>query len=150
VGPASYANRSDSPDKTFHGDNRVVPLRVLDGYEVSSRDPDPRGMPVVAADGETIGTVTDLWIDRSEPQVYFLEVRRGDGGAGNVMVPFGFASIDKRRGRIDVDALYSAQFANVPALRSPDEITLLEEDKICAYFSGGTLYADPSRQEPLL
>jgi photosynthetic reaction center H subunit len=150
VGPASYANRSDTPDRTFYGDNRVVPLRVLDGYEVSSRDSDPRGMSVVAADGETVGTVTDLWIDRSEPQVYFLEVQRLEPGSGTVMVPFSFASVDRRRGRIKVDALYGQQFDNVPALRSPDEITLLEEDKICAYFSGGTLYADASRQEPLL
>jgi len=38
----------------------------------------------------------------------------------------------------------------VPATRAPDSITLLEEEKICAYFGGGLLYATPSRQEPLL
>jgi len=29
-------------------------------------------------------------------------------------------------------------------------VTLLEEEKITAYFGAGTLYADPSRSEPLL
>ena len=150
IGPASYANRSDAPDRTFYGENRVIPLRVLDGYEVASQDVDPRGMPLVAADGEEVGRVSDLWIDRSEPQVYYLEVERGATGGGSVIVPFAFADINKRRNRIEVDALYRQQFDNVPKLRSPDEITLLEEDKICAYFAGGLLYADETRQEPLV
>jgi photosynthetic reaction center H subunit len=51
---------------------------------------------------------------------------------------------------VQVQAILASQFANVPGLRSPDRITLLEEDKICGYYGGGTLYATPSRQEPLL
>ncbi|MEJ2272994.1 MAG: photosynthetic reaction center subunit H [Woeseiaceae bacterium] len=149
IGPAAYANRADSPDRTFYGKNRVVPMRLLPDFAVSERDTDPRGMPVVAADGETVGTVSDAWIDRSEPMIYYLEVSRDDG-TPNVLVPFAFADLNKQRGRIEVDALYLKQFANAPRLRSPDEITLLEEDKICAYFAGGTLYADDARQEPLL
>lgn len=149
IGPASYANRSDTPDRTFYGKNRVVPMRLLPDFAVAERDTDPRGMPVVAADGEPVGTVTDAWIDRSEPMIYYLEVNRDDG-TPNVLLPFAFAHLNKRRGQIEVDALYPHQFANVPRLRSPDEITLLEEDKICAYFAGGTLYADDARQEPLL
>jgi photosynthetic reaction center H subunit len=38
----------------------------------------------------------------------------------------------------------------VPALRNPDVVTLLEEDKIVGFYGGGTLYALPSRTEPLL
>ena len=49
-----------------------------------------------------------------------------------------------------VRAILASQFAHVPTTRSPDRITLLEEDKICGYYGGGTLYATPSRQEPLL
>jgi len=30
------------------------------------------------------------------------------------------------------------------------QVTLLEEEKIMAYYGAGTLYATPSRQEPLL
>jgi photosynthetic reaction center H subunit len=38
----------------------------------------------------------------------------------------------------------------VPATRSPDQVTKLEEEKISAYYGGGTLYADPARSEPLI
>jgi photosynthetic reaction center H subunit len=42
------------------------------------------------------------------------------------------------------------QFGNVPATKSAQEITLLEEEKIMAYFGAGLLYAEPSRLEPPL
>ena len=47
-------------------------------------------------------------------------------------------------------AIYARHFAAVPALRNPDQITKLEEEKISAYYGGGTLYADASRSEPLI
>ena len=31
-----------------------------------------------------------------------------------------------------------------------EQVTLLEEEKIMAYYGAGTLYATPQRQEPLL
>ena len=31
-----------------------------------------------------------------------------------------------------------------------DQVTLLEEEKISAYYGAGTLYATPQRQEPLV
>jgi len=147
VGPGSYANRSDKPELTLDGQPRIVPMRADASLHVDSADLDPRGMPVVAADGEQVGTVSDLWIDLAEPQIYFLEVATG---SGSVMVPFGFADIDKRAGRICVNAIYSGQFSSVPRLSSPDRITLLEEDKIMAYYGGGLLYADEQRAEPYL
>jgi len=49
-----------------------------------------------------------------------------------------------------INSLYSHQFANIPALKARMQITLLEEEKVCAYFAGGTMYADPARQEPVL
>jgi photosynthetic reaction center H subunit len=38
----------------------------------------------------------------------------------------------------------------VPGLRNPDVVTRLEEDKICAFYAGGHLYATPERAEPLV
>jgi photosynthetic reaction center H subunit len=35
-------------------------------------------------------------------------------------------------------------------LKAPDQVTLLEEDKVTAYYGAGTLYSDPMRAEPLL
>ena len=149
VGVAAYANRSDTPDLTLDGRNRIVPIWTQPEAYVDPRDKDPRGMAVVAADGETVGTITDLWIDLSEPMIYFLEMTPEKGGA-SVMVPFHFAKIRKSEDEIRVNALYSHQFDKVPRLRSPDQITLLEEDKITAFYAGGELYADESRQEPFI
>jgi photosynthetic reaction center H subunit len=38
----------------------------------------------------------------------------------------------------------------VPKTKSQYQITMLEEEKISAYYGAGTLYATPARQEPLL
>ena len=52
--------------------------------------------------------------------------------------------------RLLVKAITAAQFANVPATKRDDQITLLEEDKISAYYAGGHLYAMAGRAEPLI
>ena len=41
----------------------------------------------------------------------------------------------------------SPLFAGVPGLKSPDQITLLEEEKVMAYYGGGSLYGAPGRGE---
>jgi photosynthetic reaction center H subunit len=55
-----------------------------------------------------------------------------------------------RRDYIKVESILANQFALVPGLKSQDQITLLEEEKIMAYYGAGTLYATPERQEPLI
>lgn len=146
VGPGSWSKRPDIAEKTLEGAPRIVPLRVATSHHVDENDIDPRGMPVVGADGKSVGEVSDVWIDLAEPQIYYLEVAAADGSK---LVPFGFADIDKEKSQIKVNALYSHQFANVPGLASPDQITMLEEDKIVGYFGGGLLFADENRGEPL-
>ncbi len=146
VGPGSYSQRPDITEKTLEGAPRIVPLRVASSHYVDKKDIDPRGMPVVGADDKKVGDVTDAWIDLAEPQIYYLEVATD---SGSKLVPFGFAEIDKREGQIKVNAIYSHQFANVPSLASPDQITMLEEDKIVGYFGGGLMFADDKRGEPL-
>ena len=45
------------------------------GYLLSKpRDPDPRGMRVIGADSEIGGVVTDVWVDRAEALIRYLEV----------------------------------------------------------------------------
>jgi photosynthetic reaction center H subunit len=146
VGPAAYAQRADVPDLTTHGVPKIVPLRVAADYHVDSRDADPRGLPVVGADGVVGGTVVDAWVDRSEALLRYLEV--DVAGAGRRLLPLNFSRVGRREVR--VQAILGVQFKDVPALRSPEQVTLLEEDRICGYYGGGTLYAEPSRQEPLL
>lgn len=67
-----------------------------------------------------------------------------------VLVPINFCLIRARQRLVKVAAIRGAHFADVPRLADPDRVTLREEDRITAYFGGGTLYAMPGRAEPLL
>jgi photosynthetic reaction center H subunit len=51
---------------------------------------------------------------------------------------------------VRVRSILAEQFNAVPDLASPDQITAFEEDRISAYYGGGTLYAEPSRLGPTL
>ena len=155
LGAAAYAEREDVPDPTWEGESKILPMRVVSEYSVAEEDPDPRGMPVVCLDGKVAGEVVDVWVDRSEMRALYLEVALAgpaDAGAGvqTRLLPINFARVSRRPAQVRVSSILAGQFARVPALRQPDQVTLLEEDKICAYFGGGTLYAYPGRREPLL
>jgi len=153
VGPASWANRADEPDRTFHGAPKIVPMRLDPTFSVAKGDPDPRGLPVEAADKVTAGTVMELWVDRAEPQVRYYEVQLS-GSERRIMLPAGFVQWPNfglwGNDRLLVKSITAAQFADVPAIRRDDQITLLEEDKVMAYFAGGHLYATAARSEPLI
>ena len=149
VGPASYAERADRPDVTAHGDNRLQPMRSATGFVIEGRDPDPRGMDVIAADGKAAGTVTDCWVDVAEHLIRYFEVEVV--GGGKVLLPVNFTDgIDGARNRVTVGAITAAQFADVPTTASPDQVTLREEDRITGYYGGGMLYATADRSEPFL
>ncbi len=147
VGPGSWsALRPDEADLDHHGEPKIVPLSMAPALGVSARDTDPRGLPLLGANGDKAGTIRDLWIDRGEMTFRYLEAEIA--GGRRVLVPMPFASV--AHGGVTVDALYAEQFAGVPATRATDRVTLLEEERITAYYGAGTLYADPSRAEPLV
>ena len=147
VGPGSWANRADVPDHTPEGEAKIVPLRTQPEYGVATQDNDPRGLPVLGDDDEVAGTVNELWMDRSEMMFRYIEVKLNDSGR-TVMLPVPFARITNEH--VKVHAILAHQFADVPGLRNADQITMLEEEKISAYYGAGTLYATPERQEPLV
>lgn len=149
VGPGAYALRADVPELDPHGSPVIRPLRAVKEYGVSGNDPDPRGMVVTGADGKAAGKVVDLWIDTCEMMFRYLEVELSQaGGAKRVLLPMTFSRITSAG--VSVASIYAAQFTQVPGLKNPDLVTLLEEEKISAYYGAGTLYADPQRLEPLL
>lgn len=148
VGPASYAERANHPDYTIDGHPMIVPLRLAAGFSVAAQDPDPRGMQVYGADRESGGVVRDLWVDRAEPQIRYLEVETVN--ARRVLLPIAFAKIDASRRRINVKSILGSQFSTVPGIATPDQVTRREEDQITAYFASGNLYATAARAEPLL
>jgi len=145
VGPGSYANRADHVDYDLEGHARIRPLRKLPEISISTIDTNPIGLVVIAADGEKAGTVTDVWVDHMEMLIRYLEV---DVGGNKALLPINFSKIGKRD--IKVQAILADQFKQVPKTKHPEEVTLLEEEKIMAYFGAGTLYATPGRQEPLI
>lgn len=75
VGPGAYVLRADEPDMTSEHTIKIVPMRVLHEHEIAEDDVDPRGMEVIGADGLPAGIVEDLWVDRSEMMVRYIEVR---------------------------------------------------------------------------
>jgi photosynthetic reaction center H subunit len=151
VGPAAYAERSDTPDLTFHGTPKLVPLRQAAGFHLDANDPDPRGMDVVGADSKIGGVVRDVWVDQSEYIIRYLEIEVGEKGKKrNVLLPTTLSRISGKTGTVKVNSILGEQFARVPAHRQPDVVTRIEEDRICAYYAGGNLYATPERAEPLI
>ena len=155
IGPASYAERPDIPDVTFEMKPRIVPMRIATDFTIAEGDPDPRGMAVLGTDKKAAGKVVEAWVDRSEYTLRYLELEvsgtSGEGGQlRRVLLPITFCDIDKANRKVIVSALLASQFAGVPTLRSNDQITFLEEEKVTAYYGGGLLYATPDRQEPIV
>jgi len=151
VGPASWGEREDVPDLTADGRPRITPYRVNPGYTVAKQSLDPRGRPVIGADGEVAGEIVDLWVDRSESIIRYFETRvETAAGPRNVLVPVPFCNVKRKAGEVHVWALLAHQFAEIPGIKSPDSVTRLEEDKITGYFGGGTFYATPERKEPMI
>ncbi len=171
VGPAAWAERADEPDLTFEGHVKIVPLRVAGDWKIASRNPDPRGMRVVARDDKIAGTVVDVWVDRAEITTRYLEVevplaegetkhvllpmtlvrvsRMSREATGDGSVPIGQRLIGGRPHEIRVDCVCAHHFADAPVRQNPDQVTLLEEDRTMAYFGSGHLYA-MDRREPLI
>ncbi len=146
VGPASWAPRRDVPELDGHGHPKIVPMAATESFHVAAGR-DPRGLPVMAGDGAVAGIVTDMWIDEPEQLVRYLEIEL-EGGAGKRLVPMTMARI--RANHVKVRSIFGKHFPGVPQHASPRQVTLLEEDKIAAYYAGGTLYASEARLEPQL
>lgn len=147
IGPAAWADRAKRPDLDMEGHPRIVPLSAAGEFWISAHDPDLIGWPVLGADGGVAGTVSDLWIDKADRLVRYLQIA-GDGGPA--LVPMMMSKVDRRLRRVVCDALNAGQFAGVPRLEGADRITLYEEERVQAYFGGGYLYANANRQEPFL
>jgi photosynthetic reaction center H subunit len=157
VGPAAYAARADVPELTVEGEPSIVPMRVATDTSVAAEDVSPIGMEVVGADRQVAGIVRDIWIDRVEPQIRYLEVElpaqaqaQPAAAPRRVLLPITLARISARSKQVRVKSILARQFADVPALKNPDQVTKLEEDRIAAYYAGGNLYATPARLGPVL
>ncbi len=160
IGPGAWAQRADRPDLTIKGAHRIVPMRVATDFFVAHEDPDPRGLDVKGMDGVVGGKVVELWVDRSEPCLRYLEVEVAEGTRRLFPVPFmrmprpsswiPFVSVGPSATHVQIDVLKAADFAGIPATKHADIVTLLEEDKISAYFGAGSMYNSDLRFGPLI
>ena len=160
IGPGAWADRADRPDLTYKGTARIVPMRVATDFFVAHEDPDPRGLNVIGMDDVVGGKVVELWVDRSEPCLRYLEIEVTGGDRRLVPLPFTriprqkgfmpFMSTDTSAPHVKIHVLKAADFAGIPQTKSPDSVTLLEEDKISAYFGAGSLYNSDLRFGPLV
>jgi len=148
VGPASWDPREDQPELDGHGHPKIVPMAATEHFHVAAGR-DPRGLPVMAADSAVVGTVTDLWIDEPEQLVRYLEYKLNeDHGGGKRLVPITLVRVWKDK--VKVLKIMGHQFADVPTHASNRQVTKLEEDKISAYYGGGTLYGSDARFGPII
>ena len=161
MGPAAWANRSKYPDLTFDGRPRIVPIAQSHELIIAPNDPQLVGWNVVAADGVTVGKVSDIWVDQAEHIIRYLEVETTSGKKvlapmmvavvhGNSLLNKVLPVILDEPEFVEIDAITAAQFENVPALETAGIITRYEEDRIQAYFGGGYMYATPERSEAWL
>ncbi len=207
VGAAAWVERRDVVDMTGAGEPRIVPMRLLPEYSVAEQDIDPRGLPVIGCDGEVAATVKDIWLDRGECFIRYLELEllqdqkaapapapvaeapaveapvveapaeaatSDDAPAGEIpadpapapapaapapavhaptgalLMPMTMVRLSSRPAQVKTGSIRSDQFADVPRTKSTDQITLLEEEKVMAYYTGGYLYAEPERTEPII
>lgn len=149
IGPGSYAERADETSKTYRGEDLIAPLRVATNFAVPEEGANPIGFPVYGADRLEGGVISDLWVDRGELIVRFYEITVAGSGK-RVLVPVYFADVSAGQRRVVVKSLLASQFALAPATKNPDKVTLLEEDKIAAFYGGGLFYSTPARTEPLI
>jgi sporulation protein YlmC with PRC-barrel domain len=100
--------------------DRVVPLGQLDDYRVAQDDPDVRGWEVLASDGRKIGEVDELLVDTNAMKVRYLDVDVDDGVIGDgmdrhVLIPIGYARLERDRDCVMVDGLASADLQGLPS-----------------------------------
>lgn len=145
VGPAAWANREDLPELDGHGHPKIQPMSNLADFSISAGR-DPRGLPVVAGDGEVVGRITDLWIDVPEQMIRFLTIDVNPEGTGKTrLLPIHMLRV--KSDRVVVRSLHQRHFDGIPQIASPHQVTKLEEEKIMAWVAGGTLYANDEPEE---
>ena len=149
IGPAAWAERRDIAELTMEGDLRIVPMTSTNEWSIADGDRNIVGWDVLGTDGQKAGTVKDVWIDRSESLIRYIEVALS--AQKSVLCPMNAVKVGSADEKaVRVDSIAAAQFAKVPTMKKKGQITSLEEEKIMAYYAGGKLYSDPARSEPWL
>lgn len=140
IGPAAWQDRHDEADLAVNGEPKIISMRRNPEYHVAPGDPDPRGWKVEGSDEKPAGEIVDLWFNRAEFFLRYLEVRPEGAPDRTVLLPVFFCNVKARERKVVMRSMPAARIAEAPGRRRKDRITLLEEDKVNAFFAGGWFY----------
>ena len=93
---------------------RLAPLGDLDEYKVCAGESDPRGWVVVDANGVRLGCVLDLIIDVEALIARYMVCSISRGRARAVLLPTGFARLDKNQCVVNLDFVTAADVDRLP------------------------------------
>ncbi len=99
----------------------AVPLADLSGHRMADDEPDVRGWDVIAPDGERIGRVHELLVDRASAEVAAVVVDLtlpSADGASRVVRPIERVSLDERRRAVVAEDAVVAERGTAPAERA--------------------------------
>jgi len=118
---------------------RIVPMGDAD-LEVADDNPDVRGWDVMAADGRRLGEVEELLVDQEAMKVRYLDVDvdkelRADDNEKHVLIPIGYAVLNRDEKRISVNEISSDQVRGAPAYSG--RIDPQYESTLNAYYGAG-------------
>ena len=147
-GRAATPNAPDEPYQTAEGHDLLAPLRVATNFAVPAEGANPIGFEVFGADRPLAG-VDQRPLGRPRRIDPALLRSRACTGGKRVLVPVHFADVDSAppRHRQGADGRPVRRRAGDAR---PDKVTLLEEDKISAYYGAARSTPRRHRTEPLL
>lgn len=101
-------------------ESRIVPLREARDFRLAKGDPDVRGWNVFGADGERVGTVSDLLVDPAAMKIRYLDVDLMDDlfklkEDRHVLVPTDAVDLRERGKDIWLRHLNAEDVARLPA-----------------------------------
>lgn len=103
-----------------HDEGRVVPLSAAKEFRLEKGAPDLRNWNVFGADGERVGTVSQILVDPAALKVRFIDIDLHDDlfllrDDRHVLVPLEYVDLKERGNDAWVQRLSAAQVARLPA-----------------------------------
>ena len=155
IGPASLGGCvSDEPELRWQmATPRSSRCRILDDFVCHQCRPQtPVGLPVVAGDMtvRSSARISDLWVDVPEQLVRYLRDTNWKAKAAPAWPRCSMVRVKSDRKVAGACRSMAKHFENMCRATAvgPFRSRKLEEEKICAYYGGGYLYAAQSRQDP--
>lgn len=128
--PRFYGDADALP--VAEGERRVLPMKEAKDFKLSGGAPDLRGWNVFGADGERVGTVTEMLVDPGAMKIRYLDVDLLDDlflleDDRHVLVPLEMIELKERGEDAWVAHLRAEEIARLPAYTGGPVDPLVEE-----------------------